>query len=318
MAASSDPPSPATPAKPVRFGQRAGVQRSVAAMARGAAGLARLLGPRGGGAIASGVVRLAAPLVPESRLALRNLAAALPETTERERQAILRGAWSNLARTVAEMPSLRRIVYRDPAHPERGLSDRIEVIGAQWFESARDDGVTAIGFTAHTGNWEIMPFVARTFGLPMAALYRPLRNRWLDADLASWRDEACEMVTSGRGAAMRVARVMKRGRHMAILADQRIPEGVSVQFFGRPAPTNPMIGRLARQFDCPVHGIRSIRLPGGRFRVEATPPLALTRDAAGRIDADAATAAVTRVIEGWVREHPDQWLWLHNRWGDRA
>ncbi|MCW5697116.1 MAG: lipid A biosynthesis lauroyl acyltransferase, partial [Bauldia sp.] len=268
------------------------------------------------GAVAAGVVRLAAPLVPESRLALRNLALALPETSEAERRAILRGAWSNLARTVAEMPSLRRMIYADPHDPDRGLSDRIEIVGGEWFERARDDGVTAIGFTAHYGNWEIMPFVARTFRLPMAALYRPLRNARIDADLARWREERCEMVTSGPRAALRVAGAMKRGMHMAILADQRMPGGVMVPFFGRPAPTNPLIGGLARQFDCPVHGIRSIRLPGGRFRIEVSPPLDLPRDADGRIDADAATAAVTRMIEGWVREHPDQWLWLHNRWGD--
>jgi len=63
-----------------------------------------------------------------------------------------------------------------------------------------------------------------------------------------------------------------------------------------------------------VHGVRVIRLPGQRFRLELTPPLELPRDAAGEIDVQGAIAMMTAVVEGWVREHPEQWLWMHRRW----
>ncbi len=100
-----------------------------------------------------------------------------------------------------------------------------------------------------------------------------------------------------------------------MLSDQRINSGPQVPFFGRLAPTNPIVARMARQFDCPVIGVRCIRLPEGRFRIEMTKPLDLPRDGLGNIDVHGATAAITAVIESWVREYPDQWLWLHNRWG---
>jgi KDO2-lipid IV(A) lauroyltransferase len=74
------------------------------------------------------------------------------------------------------------------------------------------------------------------------------------------------------------------------------------------------MGRLARAFDVPVYGLRVVRLPRSRFWVEVTPPLELPRDAEGRVDADGTTALVTKVIEGWVREHPDQWFWVYDRW----
>jgi len=76
----------------------------------------------------------------------------------------------------------------------------------------------------------------------------------------------------------------------------------------------PTIARLARQFDCPVVGIRVIRLPGRRFRIAAEGPFDLPRDAQGRIDVRQSTQVITSVIERWVREHPDQWLWFHRRW----
>ncbi|WP_204280110.1 LpxL/LpxP family acyltransferase, partial [Raoultella ornithinolytica] len=83
-----------------------------------------------------------------------------------------------------------------------------------------------------------------------------------------------------------------------------------VTFFGRPAKANPTAAKLAREFDCPVHGARVIRLPGNRYRLEATEEIVLPRDAEGRIDVKGAMQAMTDVVEGWVREHPEQWLWL--------
>jgi KDO2-lipid IV(A) lauroyltransferase len=77
---------------------------------------------------------------------------------------------------------------------------------------------------------------------------------------------------------------------------------------------NPILGKFARRFDCPVHGVRVIRLPNHRFRLQLTPPLDLPRDPDGQINAEAAMQAMTAVVESWVREHPEQWLWMHRRW----
>lgn len=261
------------------------------------------------------VSRAAWRFVPESQLALDNLRQAFPEKAETERRAILRGAWDNLARTVAELPLIRRMALRDPENPLAGLSDRIDVVGAEWIEQLRDDGKTGIAFLAHLGNWEMLsPFIA-SFGARPAVLYRKPHNQRLVKELLAWRGDTAVLIPSGHGGARSVVAEMRSGNHFCMLVDQRLDSGPKVPFFGRPAPTNPIVARMARQFDCPVVGARSIRLPGGRFRVEVTPPLDLPRDAAGQIDVDGATAMITAVVEGWVREHPDQWLWLHNRWG---
>jgi len=87
-----------------------------------------------------------------------------------------------------------------------------------------------------------------------------------------------------------------------------------VTFFGRTAKANPLLARLARQVEVPIHGVRIVRLPNHRFRAELSDEVTPVRDAKGRIDVQATTQAVTSVIERWVREHPEQWLWLHRRW----
>ncbi len=71
---------------------------------------------------------------------------------------------------------------------------------------------------------------------------------------------------------------------------------------------------VARRVVWRVLGGRVIRLPGLRFRLELTPPIDLPRDAKGEIDVEGAMAVMTAVVEGWVREHPEQWLWMHRRW----
>jgi KDO2-lipid IV(A) lauroyltransferase len=100
-----------------------------------------------------------------------------------------------------------------------------------------------------------------------------------------------------------------------MLVDQYNSRGVDVIFFGRSTKANPLMGRLARHVDCPIHGVRVVRLPGNRrFRVDLTEEIEKPRDAKGEIDIAATMQKINTVIEGWVREHPEQWLWLHRRW----
>ena len=122
------------------------------------------------------------------------------------------------------------------------------------------------------------------------------------------------LIPAGRDAPLKLAEALKNGQHVGMLVDQYLSNGVEVTFFGRKTRANPMLARLLRQIECPIHGVRIIRLPGHRFRAELSEEVKPVRDAAGQIDIQGTMQAVTSVIEGWVREYPDQWLWLHRRW----
>jgi len=122
------------------------------------------------------------------------------------------------------------------------------------------------------------------------------------------------LIPAGRDAPIRLAEALRKGQHVAMLVDQYLTGGVEVTFFGRKTRANPMLARLLRQVECPVHGVRIIRLPGYRFRAELSEEVQPVRDVKGQIDVQGTTQAITNVIEGWIRESPDQWLWLHRRW----
>ncbi|MFO1184659.1 MAG: lipid A biosynthesis lauroyl acyltransferase [Bauldia sp.] len=286
-----------------------------ARLTRGSVRLLQVLGPRASGAFASRVARTFGPLSAEHRLAEANLAQCFPEMSVAERRRILAGAWDNLARTVTEYVHLDSLLAGE-IDPKTGVGGKLIVRGNEHFFALRDDNKPGIVFSAHLANWEVLAATAARYGLALTALFRPPANMEIAADLLARRRSLMggALVANAKGASFELAAALERGGHLGILMDQRKNHGPLVPFFGRPAPTNTIVGKLARTFDCPVHGARAVRLPGGRFLIEITPPLDLPRDPDGRVNVLGATAAVTKVIEGWVREHPDQWLWLHDRW----
>jgi KDO2-lipid IV(A) lauroyltransferase len=263
---------------------------------------------------AAAALRHIGPLLPEHRTGRANLAAAYPEKSVDEIEDMLRSVWDNLGRVAAEYAHLDRLSDFDLAQPAAG---RIEVSPAtmERFVRLRDDGRPALIFAAHLANWELPALAAAAHGLDTAILYRTPNIGEVAAAVRGLRAPGMGiLIPTGIGAPSALAAALQRGLHVGILVDQFLYQGVEVEFFGRRCKTNPVVARLARHFDCPIHGTRAIRLPSHRFRVELTDAIVPPRDREGRIDVQATTQMITRIVEGWIREYPEQWLWLHRRW----
>jgi Kdo2-lipid IVA lauroyltransferase/acyltransferase len=279
---------------------------------RGVFALARALGPDRSSAVGGAIARRLGPLLPQHRIGLENLRAAFPDKSEAEIRAILAGAWKNIGRLGAEYPHLGQLFDYDHYSGEIG---RIEVDGIEHFIALAEDGKPALIFSAHLANWELPPICAARYGLDATVVFRPPNEPAAAHVLHEIRSQTMGGLEAARqGAAFAMRGVLERGGHLGMLIDQHFTRGVTVDFLGRPAFTNPIMGKFARAFDCPVHGVRVIRLPAGRFRLQLTPALDLPRDAEGLVDVQGAMQAMTRVVEEWVREHPEQWLWMHRRW----
>ena len=260
------------------------------------------------------ILRLIGPMTREQKIGRANLTAAFPEKSPQEIETVLAGVWDNLGRIGAEFAHLDHIWDYDPDRPEKS---RIEFSARseELFDQIRDDGKPALIFACHLGNWELPALAAVAHGLDAAILYR--RPNIASADRIIQEMRAVKMGTlipAGRDAPLRLAEALQNGQHVAMLVDQYLTNGVEVTFFGRKTRANPMLARLLRQIECPIHGVRIIRLPGHRFRAELSEEVKPVRDAAGQIDIQGTMQAITSVVEGWIREYPDQWLWLHRRW----
>ena len=253
------------------------------------------------------------PKLKRHQVALDNLELAFPEKSIEEREKIASDNWAQIARTLLEYGYLDEIFDLDEESKESG---RIEINNAEIFLKLRDDGLPAILFTGHLANFELLPMVAAKFGLEIHSLFRQPNNKYAASRVADARkDLSKNLIASGAGASFQLMSALDRGAHVGLLVDQKFRRGIKVPFFGHDAPTNTLLAKLARRYDCPVHGARTIRLPDGRFRLEITDELVLPRTKDGDIDIRGTTELVTRIVEGWVREYPEQWLWIHRRWG---
>ncbi|MDB5414773.1 MAG: lipid biosynthesis lauroyl acyltransferase [Rubritepida sp.] len=282
---------------------------AVALIARAVFAALRALGPDR----ASNLGAWAGPIVGvwtrNHKHTLENLRLAFPEKTEADRTAIARAAWSNLGRTVCEYPHLEALFDVEGGRVEADEASH------RRFAELRESGKPAIVFAAHLGNWELPAVAAFKLGQPAAILYRTPNNKHVAADIVAMREPIMgRLIPAGMTAPIRMAEALDQGLTLGMLVDQRFGRGPRVPFFGHPVAANPFLARLARRFEVPVRGLRAIRLPDNRFRLELTEPLDLPRDAAGKIDVEASTAMVNAIIEGWVRETPGQWLWMHRRW----
>jgi KDO2-lipid IV(A) lauroyltransferase len=260
------------------------------------------------------VARLIGPLLREQRIGRANLTAAFPEKSPQEIEEILAGVWDNLGRIGAEFAHLDHIWDFVEEHPE---TSRIELAPGtrELFHKLRLDGKPALIFASHLSNWELPALAAVAHGLDTAILYRKPNIASADRIIQEIRQvKMGTLIPAGRDAPLRLAEALRRGQHVAMLVDQYLTSGVEVTFFGRKTRANPTLARLLRQVECPVHGVRIIRLPGYRFRAELSEEVKPVRDENGQIDVQGTTQAITSVIEGWIREHPEQWLWLHRRW----
>ncbi len=285
----------------------------VAALAGAIFAIARLFPWQASSDFGGWVARTIGPLIKVSRRGRANLKAAFPEKSDDEVETILRGVWDNLGRTAAEYPHLDRIWDYDPQFPDR--FDRIEVHGIEHFLALRDSGSPAIVFTAHLANWELLAVCAAQYDLPISVIFRRPNNPYINRLIQRIRGENMgTLLPSGLGAAMAASKVLSDGGQVGILVDQHFTRGPVLPFFNRPAHTPPTLAKLARRFDCPVYGARVERLPGGRFRLSISPPVEMQKTESRENDIKANMAKVNAMVEGWVREHPEQWLWLHRRW----
>jgi KDO2-lipid IV(A) lauroyltransferase len=245
------------------------------------------------------------------RVALKNLEAALPGLSPRERRAVAKGSFRHLGRLLVEI-----LEHGGPPEP---LLDRCRIEGLDHLKAAAEAGRGYFLLSAHFGNWERVAFLQAALGHPLWMIARPLDNPRLEAFLAQRRERTGNRVIHKRRAVREMVRGLREGRGVAIVIDQNFgePGRVFVPFFGRPAATTPVLGSLAVRTGAAVLPVFAFPEPEGRYRIVYGPPLEVPSTGDADADAAAVTAAATAHIEAAVRACPTAWFWMHRRWRTR-
>ena len=265
---------------------------------------------------AGGFMRRLGPRLKEHEIGRANLAAAFPEKSAAEIEEILQAVWDNLGRVAAEFAHIDRLQMFEPDPHDQGDMLYTQAVYER-FKHLRDDGKPALIFAAHLANWELPALVASKYRLDTTVLYRrPNIGAVSDAIIEIRKDSMGTLVPTGLDAPLKLLRVLETGGHVAMLVDQYYVNGVDVTFFGRTCKANPLHrpARAPHRLPDPRHAGRA---PAGQAALSRRPHRG-DRAAARRRRQGRHRAAPCRrsrsVVEGWVREHPEQWLWVHRRW----
>jgi KDO2-lipid IV(A) lauroyltransferase len=261
--------------------------------------------------ICGAAVRWVGPVLRGHRHARGQLHAAFPAMGSHEVRTVLRGMWDNIGRTFGEyghIPELMAFSADRPAAGQVVMDERT----AELVRRIGSERRGALMFAAHLGNWEIPAMTARVGGREIALAYKPQPSKAMTDRLIQARSLFAGRLIEARPAAPReMLKALRDGWLVGMLVDQHYAEGVEVSFFKHICRVNPILARLARGQDWPVYGARAVRLPDQRHRIEVIGPLEFPRDESGKIDVQGAMQMVFGVIEMWIREHPEQWMWAH-------
>ncbi len=241
------------------------------------------------------------------RKAIRNILIAFPDIDEKEAEKMAVDMWDNLGRIMAEYPHLSKLESKG----------HITVKNKEILDAANASGRPILFITAHLGNWEALPFyLNRHIDTPMALVYRAPNNPWVSNLLKKLRGEGTEQqLAKGKKGAKEIVKIIKEGKNIGMLVDQKMNEGIPVPFFGKHAMTVTSVAQLALKYDCLVLPVYCQRNDDNTsFTIIVEEEFKPINTGQLSKDIEATMRLVNEKMEQWIKQKPAQWLWIHRRW----
>ncbi|MCF8044288.1 MAG: lysophospholipid acyltransferase family protein [Desulfarculaceae bacterium] len=242
------------------------------------------------------------------RVVLENLSFSFPQMGETERILLAKRVFKNIAAMIFEIGWLYRL-------PRKLFEKFFDIKGIENLEQALEKNKGAIVLTCHMGNWELLVTVAAMTGYRTNAVYRKLDFAPADRFILEARQRFGTRMIPLRGASRKLDSILENGELVGTLLDQNVDwyKGVFVDFFGRPACTNNGLAALALRTRSPVVPLYIVK-ENGKYKIEFLPEIPLTVTGDRIKDIENNTRHFTKAIESIIRQYPDQWFWVHNRW----
>lgn len=193
------------------------------------------------------------------------------------------------------------------------ILDNISFKGLENIEKARNKGKGIIFVTGHCGNWELLALATSLKITPVSVVARRLNNPFLNNLIERLRSRYGNKVIYKKGALREIIKTLRKNGSVGILIDQAVlpEEGVIVDFLGRPAWTTKMPVLIARKTGSPILPV-FIRRNGKGQEITIYPEVMLLSDSKEYLTEN--IMRLNTFVEDFIRENPEQWLWIHRRW----
>ncbi|NIJ41815.1 KDO2-lipid IV(A) lauroyltransferase [Parvibaculum indicum] len=275
-----------------------------------ALGFFRLWGLDRASALGGRLARFVGPKLGVTRRARRNIRAAMPDLPAGELERIVENMWENLGRTMAEYAYLEDFAFSGSGRIEFENTDGV-------VEQAQAGSVLLI--SGHFANWELMPIAMQLLDIPGGDIYRHANNPYVNQWMIDLRERVtgCVQIPKGGEGARVLMRVLKRGEAIAMLADQKMNDGIESRFFGMRAMTPAAPAGLAVRYGIPIILAVIERNNGAHFTLRCSEPLKADPTAERVSEIMRLTQELNDRLEAQIRRRPHEWLWLHNRWPEQ-
>ncbi len=244
------------------------------------------------------------------RLADSNLHQAMPELDGDQRKTIQRGMFQNLGRVALALA-------KAPFWSRAKLQKHVEFKGLKHFQQASDLGHGVILLTAHLGNWELGALAHGALVGHLQVVVRPIENKFIDVRITRLRSTHGNCVIPKYKAAREILKALHNKETVGILADQNtlIDEAVFIDFFKKKASANKAFAQLATHSGAAVvPAITWWDQSKQKHVVEYGPAIEIIQTENPENDVFTNTQQFQKALEDRIRLHPEQWLWIHQRW----
>ena len=245
---------------------------------------------------------LLGPFFRSKQIINKNILKAFPNLNDTEINKISKTMWENYGRILSEYMFMN----------EFRLKNKIEVRGQEILDKIKRDNERVIFISGHFNNFELMAMHIEKSGINLAAIYRPLNNKFLNYFMEKIRKKyICKnQIKKGSSGTRQLLSLFKKGYSIALMIDQRVSEGIKSNFFKHDAFTTTIPAQFVKKFKCKVVPIYIERIEGIKFRLTVDSPINFSKDE----KIDTITLMLNSLLEKMILKNPGQWIWSHNRW----
>lgn len=267
--------------------------------------LFRILGFKIASNISSKIFTYIGPLFRSKNLIKENIIKAYPKIENKDLKKIINGMWGNYGRILSEYVFMKN--FRNSK-----LSDNIIIKGQEILDKIKSENKPVIFISGHFNNFELMAMHIEKSGLEVAAIYRPLNNKFLNFFMEKIRKKfICKhQIKKGISGTKKILNHFKNGTSIALMIDQRLSQGIKTNFFNQEALTTTIPAQFVKKFNCKIVPIYIERINKFNFALKVYEPISYSKDET----IHTITSDLNKILEKMILKNPEQWIWSHNRW----
>ena len=263
-----------------------------------------IIGYKNGSNLGDFIGRLFGPIFRSKKLIENNLEQS-GIVDKKNYNKIISKIYGNYGRILAEYPFLK-------AFRNSKLNKFIEIDGLENLNKIKRENRRAVFISGHFNNFELMALQIEKAGINLCAIYRPLNNVFLNKTMEEIRENfICKnQIKKGRSGTRQIIENIKKGNSVALMIDQRVREGIKINFFGKPASTTTIPAQLIKKYKCDLVPIYIERRKNNYFKMFVSEPIKIGNNKSIK----EITEHLNKILEKMILKNVDQWIWTHDRW----